>query len=142
MSEGSADILRTFGIEFCAMVITFAVLYLTLRLPQAQSKRSEHAAKRIEYLSAALFLVSMAVPLFALNLGGEVFPWSHPVVITMFCLTPALIALFYYTDTRIARTPIVPKRFIQNRYILIALATTLPMKFSFDQVSLPSQTSS
>lgn len=111
-------------------------LYFTLHLPPAQANKSKHAAERLEYLSAALLLVSVAVPLFALNLGGEVFAWNHPVVITMFCLTPALIALFYYADTRIAMTPLVPKRFIRNRHIAIAFACTLPMKFVFDQVGL------
>lgn len=118
------------------MAISLLALYLTLRLPQAQAKKSEHDPRKIEYSSAALLLMSVAVPLFALNLGGEIFPWSHPVVIIMFCLTPVLIALFYYAETRIAVTSIVPKRFIQNRHVAIALACTLPMKFVFDQVSL------
>lgn len=118
------------------MAITLFVLYLTLRLSQAQAKKSELAPRKIEYLSAALLLLAVAVPLFALNLGGEIFPWSHPVVIFMFCLTPVLIALFYYAETRIAITSIVPKRFIQNKHVVIALACTLPMKFVFDQVSL------
>lgn len=118
------------------MVITSVVLYFSLRLPQVQSTESQHAAKRLEYPSAALLLVSVGVPLFALNLGGEVFAWSHPVIITMFCLTPVLISLFYYVDTHIALTPIVPRRFIHNRDVAIALACTLPMKFVFDQVCL------
>ncbi|KAF7857976.1 hypothetical protein EAF04_009333 [Stromatinia cepivora] len=124
----------TFGIELCAMAITLVVLYFTLHSPQAQPKKSEHATKKIEYLSATLLLVSVAVPLFALNLGGEIFAWNHPVVITMFCITPVPIALFYYTETCIASTPIVPKRFIQNRHVAIALACTLPIKFVFDQL--------
>lgn len=112
-------------------------MYLTLRLPQAKPSESEHAAKKIEYFSAALLLFAVAVPLFALNLGGEIFAWRHPVVIIMFCLTPILITFFYYADTRIAITPIVPKRFVQNRYVAIVFACTLPMKFAFDQVSSP-----
>ncbi|KAL8952553.1 MAG: hypothetical protein Q9222_001543 [Ikaeria aurantiellina] len=52
----------------------------------------------------------------------------------MFCLTPAFIGLFYYAETHIAITPILPKRFLQNRHVAIALACTLPMKFVFDQL--------
>ncbi|PVH81307.1 hypothetical protein DL98DRAFT_416709, partial [Cadophora sp. DSE1049] len=125
--------LKTFGIEFCAMVITLVTRSL-VRLPQELAKKSKHAAQRIEFLSAALLLVSVAVPLFALNLGGEVFAWRSPVVISIFCLSPVLAALFYYAETRVATTPIVPKRFIQNRHIAIALACALPMKFAFDQL--------
>lgn len=55
------------------MVITFVVLYFALRLPPAQAKKSEHAAKKLEYLSPAVLLISVAVPLFALNLGVEIF---------------------------------------------------------------------
>jgi uncharacterized RDD family membrane protein YckC len=104
------------------MAITLVVLYFTIRLPQAKTSESEHAAEQIEYLSAALLLFAVAVPLFALNLGGEIFAWSHPIVTNMFCLTPILIAFFYYADTRIAITPIVPKRFVQNRYVAIVFA--------------------
>ncbi|KAK0715224.1 hypothetical protein B0H67DRAFT_236689 [Lasiosphaeris hirsuta] len=47
---------------------------------------------------------SVAAPLFALNLGGEIFPWGHPAVVIPFCLTPLLVALFYYADTQYALT--------------------------------------
>ena len=116
------------------MFITIIVLYFTLRLPTAKD-RLQHAAKRIEYPSATLLLVSVATPLFAINLGGEMFPWNHPVVITLFCLTPVFFALFYYVETRVATTPIVPMRFIHNKYIVAVLACTLPFNFVFDQVS-------
>ena len=123
------------------MVVTFLGLYFTLQLPQMRVKKSKHAAKRLEYPSATLLLVSVAAPLFALNLGGEVFAWTHPVVVTLFCLTPAFIGLFLYVETHIAITPILPKRFIHNRTVAIALACTLPMKFVFDQVRLSFQIS-
>ncbi|EHK99906.1 putative Uncharacterized MFS-type transporter C3E7.06c [Glarea lozoyensis 74030] len=125
---------RTFGIESSFMAIALVFVYLTLKLPESRPNTSNRSAKKIEYLSSSLLLLSVAVPLFALNLGGEVFKWGHPVVITMFCLSPFLVALFYYADTRLASTPIVPKRFVQDRNIAIALACTLPMKFVFDQL--------
>ncbi|EPE33003.1 MFS general substrate transporter [Glarea lozoyensis ATCC 20868] len=124
----------TFGIESSFMAIALVFVYLTLKLPESRPNTSNRSAKKIEYLSSSLLLLSVAVPLFALNLGGEVFKWGHPVVITMFCLSPFLVALFYYADTRLASTPIVPKRFVQDRNIAIALACTLPMKFVFDQL--------
>ncbi|KAK5120023.1 hypothetical protein LTR85_007099 [Meristemomyces frigidus] len=124
----------TFGIETCTMAITILILYFTLRLPQEKDKRPPHAAGRLEYPSAALLLLSVATPLFAINLGGEMFPWHHPLVITLLCLTPAFVTLFYYVDTRVAATPIVPKRFLRNKHVAVALACTLPMKFVFDQL--------
>lgn len=117
------------------MLVTLAMLYFTLRLPHTTEAKLKHAAKRLEYPSAMLLLISVAAPIFALNLGGEIFAWNHPAVIILLCLTPASTALFYYTETRLALTPIVPKRFIRDRHIAIALACTLPMKFCFDQVN-------
>ena len=122
------------------MVTAFVALYLTLRLPKVKCRRPEHTAQRLETLSAFLLLASVATPLFALNLGGEIFPWSHPAVVVPLCLTPLVAGLFYYADTHYALTPIIPRRFIQNRHIAIALACTLPMKFVFDQVRRPSHT--
>ena len=116
-------------------------LYLTLRLPKVQAKKSENAL-RLEYLSATLLLVSVAIPLFALNLGGEIFAWTHPLVVIFLCITPGLFALFFCAETYVAVTPIVPKRFILDRNVVVALACTLPMKFVFDQVSLAYQNNS
>ncbi len=116
------------------MAFTVIVLFTTLRLPESKDQSSPHAAKRIEFPSAALLLLAVGAPLFAINLGGQVFPWSHPLVIVLLSITPLFVAGFYYVDTRIAITPIVPRRFIFNRNVAIALACTLPMKFVFDQV--------
>ncbi|KAK3990767.1 hypothetical protein QBC44DRAFT_368739 [Cladorrhinum sp. PSN332] len=124
----------TFALECLGMIVTLIAIYCTLRLPQKQSEPSESTAKRLEVVSTALLLITVAAPLFALNLGGEIFAWSDPVVVILFCMTPALFALFYLADTYHAVTPIVPKRFIQDRNIAIALACALPMKFSFDQL--------
>ncbi|KAK0252867.1 hypothetical protein LTS09_012024 [Friedmanniomyces endolithicus] len=121
-----------FAIEVCAMALTIIVLFTTLRLPESKDQSSPHAAKRIEFPSAALLLLAVGAPLFAINLGGQVFPWSHPLVIVLLSTTPLFVAGFYYVDTRIAITPIVPRRFIFNRNVAIALACTLPMKFVFD----------
>ncbi|KAK0344089.1 hypothetical protein LTR59_009843 [Friedmanniomyces endolithicus] len=123
-----------FAIEVCAMAFTVIVLFTTLRLPESKDQSSPHAAKRIEFPSAALLLLAVGAPLFAINLGGQVFPWSHPLVIVLLSITPLFVAGFYYVDTRIAITPIVPRRFIFNRNVAIALACTLPMKFVFDQL--------
>ena len=116
------------------MIIALVILYLTLHLPQAQGKESEHRPKKIEFISSAFLLISVAIPLFALNLGGDIFAWSHPMIITMFCLTPVPIFLLYYSETRIADTPIVPKRIIGNHHVAIAFACALPVKFVYDQV--------
>lgn len=126
----------TFGIEFIVMFIGVLMLYVTLRLPETKDKNDHHAGSspRIEYPSAALLLLSVATPLCAINLGGEMFPWDHPVVLTLLGITPLLVVMFYLVETRIAVTPIVPKRFLVNRNIAVALICTLPMKFVFDQV--------
>lgn len=116
------------------MIITLAFMFYALRLPSASAHNPSHQAKRLEIASASTLLLSVAAPLFSLNLGGEVLPWSHPVVIILFGLTPVFIAMFYYAETRMAMTPVIPKRFITNRNIAVALACTLPMKFCFDQV--------
>ena len=118
------------------MFIGLLMLYVTLRLPETKDKNGHNTGSppRIEYASAALLLLSVATPLSAINLGGEIFPWDHPVVLTLLGITPVFIALFYLVETRVAITPIVPKRFLHNRNIAIALVCTLPMKFVFDQV--------
>jgi len=118
------------------MIITLCILYFTLQLPVKQHENLAHGARRLEYPPAILLLISITAPLFSLNLGGDALAWNHPIIIILLCLTPALIGLFYYAETHIAVTPIIPKRFIRDRNIAMALACTLPMKLCFDQASV------
>lgn len=49
----------------------------------------------MDYLGAGLLLLAVAASLFMLNLGGQILPWSHPVMIFLYVATPVFIILFF-----------------------------------------------
>ena len=120
------------------MVLSLAVLYLTLRLPQIRSEECQHTTRRIEYPSATLLLlIAIAASLSTSNFINEVFAWPHSATVILYCLTPVFIALFYYSETYVAVTPLLPKTLLRNRNVAYAFVCLIPMKFSFEQVGLP-----
>jgi MFS family permease len=128
----------TFGLEAICMLLAVVIMYATLRLPQSTQGAPASKAQRLEWPSAVLLLLSIAAPLFALNLGGEVFAWNSVAVIVLFCSTPIWLGMFYYTERYVAQTPIVPVRFLNSRPLAVAMLCILPMKFAFDQVRMTS----
>ncbi|KAF2810816.1 uncharacterized protein BDZ99DRAFT_385719, partial [Mytilinidion resinicola] len=125
---------RAFGLQFCLMAVAVVALYLTLRLPGTDKPKSLHAAKRVDFLGALLLLLAVATPLFAINLGGDLLPWNHPVEIILLSLTPFFVSLFYYVETRVATSPIIPMRFIRMPAVIAVFACGLPINFAFDQL--------
>ena len=114
------------------MAIASLGLYLTLRLPTTGSSGGHDATAKIEYPSALLLLLTVAVPLIGINLGSEIFPLTFTNSASLFLGTVGLFVSLCNLESR-ANTPIVPSRFVKNKDIAIALACTLPMKFAFDQ---------
>ncbi|OCL03096.1 hypothetical protein AOQ84DRAFT_420439, partial [Glonium stellatum] len=60
--------------------------------------------------------------------------WNHPAEILLLCLTLCFIALFYYVETRVSISPIIPMRFIQMPPMIAVFAYGLPILFAFDRL--------
>lgn len=117
------------------MVIGVIALYFTLRMPRPTQPKSDHAIKRFDFLGCILILLSVATPILAMNLGGDILPWSHPLEILLILLTPLFLLLFYFEQTRLAPSTIVPIRFVRMPSVVAVFAYGLPINFALDQVS-------
>lgn len=116
------------------LVATIGIL-VTLRLPRSNGRTATTAGESMDYVGAVLLLLAVAAPLFTIDLGGKVLPWSHPVMICLYILTPALIILFFRSQMRRTRTPLVPLRFLRNKSVIAVFACGLPAWLSWDQVN-------
>lgn len=116
------------------MAAALIALFFTLRLPNPPSAKTSDRTIKIDYVGAALLLLSVATPLFAINLGGDLLPWSSPIVILLLCLTPIFIAVFCRYESRIAVTSIVPMKYARMPAVLAVFVYGLPVNFAFDQV--------
>ena len=65
------------------------------------------ALKNFDSLGSLLLVVTVTSLILALNLGGNIFPWSSPIVIACFITFVAAATLFVLVETR-AKQPLMP----------------------------------
>ncbi|PVH71942.1 MFS general substrate transporter [Cadophora sp. DSE1049] len=135
-------------------IITLAIFLIALRLPshtsppvdpptqtkphsQSQSQRQPSKLHRVDFIGALLLALTIVSLLGALSLGGQDFPWSHPIVIGLGIASVVLGALFVLFEVYGALEPVFPpslivKRDVATAYGIITLqaAAQLGMMFT------------
>lgn len=120
------------------------LLYWTLEQPRA-GKLVHHGRecsppqplhRNFDTLGLLTLICSIATPLLAINLGGSVLPWGHPVVILLLTLTPFQIAGFIYIEIFIATQPIVQFRLFKGFFPPYIMLCSIPAVMSWNQVSI------
>lgn len=108
---------------------------LTLRFPRSQDQDSPKP--QLDLVQPFLLFTTIAMPLFALNLGGTVTPWHHPVVITLFACTPLALGGLLLASTRPSATPLIPRAALNQPSVLALFAATFVIVYAFNAVSHP-----
>ncbi|KAI1135825.1 MFS general substrate transporter [Hypoxylon sp. FL0543] len=122
-----------FRIETIVMFCGLAVASCSLRISTTQSEDSPKP--RIDLVPILLLFVTIALPLFALNLGGVVFPWDHPTVITLFACTPIALGGLLLATARHSEASSVLRK-ISNRPAVPALfATAFFVVYAFNALT-------
>ncbi|ORY67029.1 major facilitator superfamily domain-containing protein [Pseudomassariella vexata] len=122
-----------FGAEAGAMLCGLAISFCTLHLPS--NKTNHPRGSSFDFVKPLLLLVTISLPLFALNLGGEILPWSHPVVITLFACTPVSLGIFYFVETLTASSPLVPVELVKEPAIIALMACAFFVVFALNTLS-------
>ncbi|KAI2607163.1 major facilitator superfamily domain-containing protein, partial [Hypoxylon fragiforme] len=126
-----------FGLEFILMLVGTIGIILTLRPPRSNLKRvsaPKSPRQSMDYVGAGLLLLAVAASLLTLDLGGQVIPWSHPVMIFLYIATPALTGLFFYSQIHRKGHVLVPLRFLRKKSVVVVFACGLPAWLSWDQL--------
>ncbi|KUJ13440.1 MFS general substrate transporter [Mollisia scopiformis] len=76
-------------------------------LKDVQRKSVLEAMKTFDFKGSILLTTSITFLILGLNLGGNVFPWSHPFVITSLAVCAVGLSLFVYVESRVP-LPIMP----------------------------------
>jgi hypothetical protein len=63
--------------------------------------------------------------LLGLNFGGETFSWSSPKVICLLVFGSVAILIFFFSEKKVAKYPLMPLQVFRNRSNVAALLVTL-----------------
>ena len=86
--------------------------------------RSRSSLSRVDFLGSSLLISTLVLFLLGVTSGGNIVPWSHPLVWISLLLSLICFWIFIYVELSIAREPILPLHFLRDRTILCACLTS------------------
>ncbi|KAI0133341.1 hypothetical protein F4776DRAFT_129850 [Hypoxylon sp. NC0597] len=122
-----------FRIEAIVMLCGLAVASYTMKVSHTQSE--DVPKPRIDIIPIVLLFVTIALPLFALNLGGVVLPWDHPAVITLLVCTPIALGGLLLATTRHSDTSSVIRTILDQSAVPAVFATTFFVVYAFNALT-------
>lgn len=110
-----------FLIQVPFVLVSAVLVFFTIDIPIKKSETSK--LKRVDFLGAFTLVCSLVLLLIGLNSGGNLVPWTHPLVLTTLPLAIVFLGLFVYVEDRIASEPIIPVRLLLDRTCACACLT-------------------
>lgn len=102
-----------------------ALVVLAANLP-AQSSYAQHA---IDYVGAAVLALTLASMVLVTDLGGTVYPWSSPLMISLIVMAVAGLIAFVVIERR-ASEPILPLQLFRTRDVWVTSVVGLIVGFA------------
>ncbi|PVI01527.1 putative MFS multidrug transporter [Periconia macrospinosa] len=107
-------------------LIFISMVLVMLTVPAIQSDPTDKPKlKRIDFLGSSILITILVLFLLGLAMGGNLLPWSHPIVFTSIACALALLPLFVYVETRVASEPIISIPLLLNRTVASACLTNM-----------------
>ncbi|MCJ1276454.1 hypothetical protein MMC21_004259 [Puttea exsequens] len=107
-----------FIIQVPLVVFGCIMVALTVRIPVLRTEKS--AFRRVDYLGSLTLTVSLVLLLIGVNSGGNLVPWSHPLVVISLPTSAVCLGLFILVERNMAGEPIIPIRLLLNRTVVAA----------------------
>ncbi|KAF8476088.1 major facilitator superfamily domain-containing protein [Kalaharituber pfeilii] len=86
----------------------------------ATAARSQSGFERVDYAGSITLVTALVLLLTALNSGGNVVPWTHPVIRSSLALAGVFLGLFVYVEGYVAKEPIIPLGLLADKSVLSA----------------------
>ena len=108
-----------FGIQLPFILVYLLIAIFTTpnnlgpNLRKAEGKTIGEALKSFDVAGSVALAVAVAGLIFGLNLGGNVFPWTHPVPIVSLSLFAVSSVVLVMVERRATR-PVLPLRFLST----------------------------
>ena len=80
--------------------------------------------RRLDFLGSFLILATLIVFMLGLTTGGNIVPWSHPLIITSFISSAVLFCLFLFVEQKVTSEPIISIHLMLNRTVACTCLTS------------------
>lgn len=133
-----------FLLETAAMILVVLLLVWSLSVVRRFSRGTsietllvpnDSSTTQINIVSGILLVVTVAIPLCGLAIGGTVRPWNHPLVITLLAISPFVALGFYYYERYITLHPTVPVDIVSRKPVARVLVIVFGVVFALNIVS-------
>jgi MFS family permease len=112
--------------------LTFlAIILVAVKLPASEASKPQVKGQpsklgRVDFIGSLLLASTMLSLLGSLSVGGQVLPWSHPLVVGLLLASVLLGSLFVLYEVKVPLEPIFPpglliRRDVVSQYLIIAL---------------------
>lgn len=110
-----------FWIQVPFIVIGGITAFCAIKVPVKETVTDK--IRRVDFLGAFTLVASLVLLLLGLNSGGNIVPWSHPLVFVSIPLSAVFLLGFVYVEDKIAAEPIIPVRLLLNQSVAAACLT-------------------
>ncbi|KAL7266748.1 hypothetical protein RUND412_010687 [Rhizina undulata] len=117
-----------FYIQVPMIVVSTSLVMAYVHIPIKKTSEAKH--KRVDYAGSFTLVTSLVLFLVALNTGGNVVPWNHPLIWISLPLSAVFLVAFVVIEKKIAKEPVIPMDLLVNRTVLCACLTNWFMVMS------------
>lgn len=110
-----------FYIQVPFIILAGIAGYITVDVPIKETDTSK--IRRVDFLGAASLSATLVLLLLGLNSGGNIVPWTHPLVLTTLPLSGVSLLVFIWIEDRVASEPVIPVRLLLNQTVAAACLT-------------------
>lgn len=111
-----------FLVQVPVVIVSGLLVFFLVKVPPKESNKSY--LSRIDFPGAFLIMAFLVTLLLGLNAGGNLVPWTHPLVLTTLPLAFVLLLTFIFWESRQSQ-PIIPVRLLITRTVFTACLTNL-----------------
>lgn len=110
-----------FYIQVPFIVVAGILAGIFVDVPVKETDKSR--IKRVDFLGALTLSTSLILLLLGLNSGGNIVPWTHPLVLASLPLSAVFLILFIIVESRYAAEPVIPVRLLLHRTVAAGCLT-------------------
>lgn len=103
------------------VVVSGTLVFFTVKIPAKTSAKSK--LSRVDFSGAFTLVVTLVLLLLGLNSGGNIVPWTHPLVLISLSLSVVALAAFVWVEAKWAKEPVIPIKLLLNRTVLASCLT-------------------